>query len=223
MAIKKRDYVRFVFQSLSVTILISFGVVLSILLSPITSLATRKQTKHPLGKPVKELHKDKYIQQGSSGVWDYEVPDNKLLRLFSNYEDGALGEPSGKFSSSVNGKERKLINKIRWIIRNPFNYAKRTIPLFHCKVNDCKVDYVGNKYVSDKNPSEAGWYFVKAVHDKTKKKYYCFKWVKHYPDNKVRQLLIGFKIKPEHGWTVQDLDDEDKAFTIRLPFLQSNR
>lgn len=197
--------------------------VLTFIAAPFIALTAKKQTEHQFNKPLTAEHSEKYKAQGSSGYWEYWNSNVKLLRWFNNLEDGVLGEPSGKFSSSVKGKERRFLSIIRWTLRNPYNFAKRTLPLFSCKVNECNIQYVGDYQISDKEPDLGGWYFVKATHRKTKRTYFYFRWVKHLEDGYVRQASIGFKLKPEHADIFQDLDDADKSFTLRLPFKQSNR
>ena len=52
----------------------------------------------------------------------------------------------------------------------------------------------------------------------TGKVYYWYRSVRNIGDGKVRVGAIGFKIAPRHALEIQDKDDLDKAFTIRLPF-----
>lgn len=189
----------------------------------LVALTAKRQEVHPMGKDLVEPHSDKYIRQGSSGIWEYWNSNVKLLKWFNNYEDGLLREPSGKNSAAVNGKERTVWAMTGWGWRNPFNWGKRTLPLFHCMVNECDVTYVGDYRVEDKDDAYPGWYFVKAVHRVTKRSYYGARWVKHYGNGKVRQAYIGFKLKPSHKDTTQSFDDLDKAFTVRFPVLQSTR
>ena len=219
----KFDFVKAVVKWIVVTVAIAGAWVATLFVAPVIAYTARKQVTHPLGKPIAAYHREKYINQGSSGYWEYFNSNIKCLKWWNNLEDGLLGEPSGKFSSSVQGKERTTLNMIRWTLRNPFNYGKRTIPLFHCKVNECKVEYIGDYEINDKDPTKSGWYFVKATHKETGRTYYYFRWVKHLGDGMVRNAAIGFKIKPSHGDNEQDADDADKAFTLRLPFKQSIR
>lgn len=218
MGIRKRDYLFAIVKNLWTLFCISLGVVLTLPLSPIIALTSKKYGVHPMGKPVEETHLDRYVSAGSSGKWEYQNSSINLFKWWNNYEDGLLGEPSGKHSARVEGKERSFFSKVRWLIRNPFNQGKRTIPLFHCLVNECDVSFKGKYFVHDKDPEMGGWNFVKAVHRKTGKSYYGFRWVKHYPDGGVRNFYFGYKLKPEHRDTWQDVDDQDKAFTIRYPF-----
>lgn len=220
---KKTDYIRAVFQWIGITLAMSAGWVATFFLAPFVAATAKLQTTHPMGKPIKENHSQKYISKGSSGKWDYMNSDVRFLKWWNNLEDGLLGEPSGKFSSSVKGKERSWWSIVRWTLRNPFNYGKRTLPLFHCKVNECKVEYVGDYDINDKDSTKSGWHFVKATHKKTGRKFYYVRWVKHLGDGKVRNGAIGFKLKPSHADVVQDVDDADKAFTIRFPVKQSTR
>ena len=220
---KKTDYIRAIVSWAMVSVLYSFGWAMTFIMAPFVALTARKQKTHPFDKPLTSKHRQRYIDEGSSGEWEYVNSNVKLLKWWNNLEDGLYGEPSGKFSASIKGKEKSLYGMIRWTLRNPFNYGKRTLPLFHCDVNNCDISYIGEYRLSDKIPTLGGWNFTKAVDRTTGRHYYYFRWVKHYPNNKVRQFSIGFKIKPEHGDIEQSLDDRDKAFTIRLPFKRSNR
>ena len=207
-----------------VGVCLSFMVVLGFILTPFVVLTAKRQSTHPIHyKGVVSRHTDRYKSLGSSGVWHYVNSGVPFLKWWNNYEDGLLGEPSGKWSATCKGKEKSFINMVKWNIRNPFNYGKRTLLFFHCKVNDCDVSYIGDKYVSDKESNLGGWYIVRAKQKEGvwKRTYYGIRWVKHYKNNKVRQLYIGFKLKPEHQWIEQSLDDSDKAFTTRLPFLKN--
>ena len=217
------DYVKFVLKTTGILLTMSFFWVLNYPAAILVALTAKKQKSHPMGKPLTEKHSERYISQGSSGVWEYWNSNVKWLKWFNNYEDGLLREPSGKNSAAVKGKERSVLAMIGWCWRNPFNWGKRTLPLFHCMVNDCDVTYVGDYLVEDKNEKHPGWYFVKAVHRKTKRSYYGFRWVKHYGNGKVRQAYVGFKLKPSHKDVEQSFDDLDKAFTVRFPVLQSTR
>lgn len=219
---KIRDYFKALFKSLFILAVYSIGLALTFPAAFLVAATAKPQNTHPLGKAVTARHSARYINEGSSGWWEYWNSNIKWLRWFNNYEDGLLREPSGKNSAAVQGKERTFWNMVLWTWRNPFNWGKRTLPLFHCMINECKVSYIGHYVISDKVASQSGWYIVKAKHRQTKRTYYGARWVKHYPDDKVRQMYIGFKIKPEHGDIVQEPDDADKAFTFRLiPFMQT--
>ena len=194
-----------------------FGWLATYVMGFFVALTSTNQFVHPQGKKIFGKHSDKYIAEGSSGEWSYWNSPYKWCRWWNNYEDGTLGEPSGKHSARCAGKERSFWNQYLWTIRNPFNYAKRTIPLFHCKVNDCDIEYWGDFEISDKEVGQGGWHFCKATDRNTGKVYYWYRSVRNVGDNKVRVAAIGFKIKPEHALEVQDDDDKDKAFTIRLP------
>lgn len=219
----KLDYVKAPIKWLVVTLCMSVLWALTFVLAPFVALTARKQVTHPFNKPITSYHREKYIEQGSSGYWEYYNSNVRFLKWWNNLEDGLLGEPSGKFSSSVKGKERKWWNMVRWTLRNPFNYGKRTLPLFHCDVNNCKVEYIGDYDINDKDPTKSGWHFVKATHNTTGRTYYYLRWVKHLGNGIVRNGAIGFKLKPSHRDVVQDLDDADKAFTFRIPVKQSIR
>lgn len=176
---------------------------------------TSKRMKNAFGEQAQE-HEEKYLELGSSGYWEYWASPLPFVRLWSNYEDGDLGEPSGKQSVRCNGKERAFWNRYKWnAFRNPFNMGKRTIQFFHCLVNDCDIEYWGDEKVSDKHPDLFGWQFVKATHKKTKKSYYGYYSVKDLEREKIRVLRFGFKVKPSHIGVIQDADDKDKAFTFR--------
>ena len=183
----------------------------------IVALTSQPQKVHPQGKKIFGKHSDKYIAGGSSGEWEYWNSNVRIAKWWNNYEDGTLGEPSGKHSASCGGKERSFWNQYLWTIRNPFNYAKRSLPLFHCEINDCTMEYWGDFEISDKEIGQGGWHFCKATHKVTGKVYYWYRSVRNVGDNKVRVAAIGFKVKPGHALVVQDDDDKDKAFTIRLP------
>lgn len=188
-------------------------------------------------------HSQKYIDQGSSGVWKFVHCDLPILKYWSNLEDGLLGEPSGKHSARVGGKEETFWNKYQWTIRNPFNYLKRTTRFFACYVNDCTIKYWGDRVVSDKNLDSDGSYLIMAVDRTTEKVYYGYRKVVHFDslgwylklkdffrnnprlakyspmlENKVFQATFGYKVKPTHDSEVQDADDLDKAFTFRIQF-----
>ena len=188
-------------------------------------------------------HNPRYIAEGSSGKWVYEGVDVPIVEWWSNLEDGQRGEPSGKWSASCSGKETTFWNKYRWAIRNPFNKFKRESPTLSCFVNDCTVEYWGDRVVTDKSKAGAGAYFVKATHKVTGKVYYGYRkvvildtvgwyvslrsliaktpWLKQYVnmmDNRLYQATFGYKIKPTHDTEVQDSDDLDKAFTFRIQF-----
>jgi hypothetical protein len=183
----------------------------------IVAATASAQKLHPQGKPLKAKHSSKYIAEGSSGEWKYTNSNIKFLKNWNNYEDGLNGEPSGKHSAHEGGKEDSFLSRYRWIVRNPFNCGKRTNPLYHCLVNNCTMEYWGDYDISDKDTSKSGWYLVKAIDKTTGRVYYNYRSVKHLEDGQVRQGSIGYKIKPSHANQVQDDDDLDKAFTIRLP------
>lgn len=176
-------------------------------------------------------HSQKYIDKGSSGRWVYYGTNLPIIKLWSNLEDG-IGEPSGRWSSLVKGKELKYWNKVKWFIRNPFNYGKRMLPIFACMVNDCDVSYYGNYEVSDRGTFSTGRYLAKAKHKKTGRTYYgyraIFLWEDFFKKLKMKtpkffkdtlqNLSLGFKVKPSHGDVIQVEDDRDKAFTFRIQF-----
>lgn len=59
--------------------------VLTYPVSIIIALTARKQTSHPFGKPLSSVHRDKYIEQGSSGHWEYWNSNIKMLALVWSY------------------------------------------------------------------------------------------------------------------------------------------
>ncbi|NIB38630.1 hypothetical protein HBA55_03480 [Pseudomaricurvus alkylphenolicus] len=184
--------------------------------------ATTRPTVNHLGEFYTE-HDEKYISKGSSGHHVYLASPYGWLDWWNNYEDGTAGEGSGKHSARVGGNEYSWWNQYSWSCRNPFNKAKRTSDFFACFVNDCEIEYWGKESLSDKNedPEQKGWYFVKATHKQTGKVYYGYRSVilldaKAGEKARVRQVNLGFKLKPTHANTTQDPDDLDKAFTLRM-------
>ena len=202
---------------LSILSTYSIGWALTYIMGIGVALTSRPMKVHPQGKPLNSFHSVKYYSEGSSGSWEYWNSPYKIFKPWNNYEDGTLGEPSGKHSARVKGKERSFISQYLWTIRNPFNYAKRSIPFFHCKVNDCDIEYWGDFEISDKEDGQGGWHFCKATDKNTGKVYYWYRSVKNVGGNQVRVAAIGFKVKPAHALILQDVDDADKAFTVRIP------
>ena len=194
-----------------------FGWIATFIMGIFVALTSTPTLVHPQGNKVFGKHSAKYIADGSSGEWAYWSSPYKILRWWNNYEDGTLGEPSGKHSARCAGKERSFWNQYSWTCRNPFNYGKRTLPLFHCKVNECDIEYWGDFELSDKEVSAGGWQFCKATHKTTGKNYYWYRSVTPVSNTEVKVAAIGFKLKPSHALSVQDADDADKAFTIRIP------
>jgi hypothetical protein len=176
---------------------------------------TSKPMTNAFGE-IAQKHDQKYIDQGSSQFWTYMASPIPFIRLWSNYEDGDLGEPSGKQSVRCKGEEGTFWNRYKWLaLRNGFNMGKRTLAFFHCIVEDCDIEYWGDEFITDKSPDFYGWQFTVATHRKTGKKYYGYYSVEGLGDNKVRVHRYGFKIKPSHAGKIQDADDKDKAFTAR--------
>ena len=215
--IPKLEVAKAILSWLLVVIPYGCGWLLTYPMGILVALTSKPQKTHPQGKKIFAKHSDKYIAEGSSGEWEYWNSNLKICKWWNNYEDGTLGEPSGKNSARVAGKERSFWSQYLWTIRNPFNYAKRSIPLFHCKVNDCNIEYWGDFEISDKEPGQGGYHFCKATDINTGKVYYWYRSVRNIGGGKVRVGAIGFKIKPAHALVIQDSDDEDKAFTLRLP------
>jgi hypothetical protein len=216
-SIPKKEIVKAIFNWIKVAVPYSIGWGMTFVMGLFVAATSKKQMVHPQGEVVESKHSDRYIAQGSSGEWEYRNSPYKILKPWNNLEDGTLGEPSGKHSARVKGDERSFISQYLWTIRNPFNYAKRTMPLFFCPVDDCIIEYWGDYEVSDKMQGSSGWHFCKATDQKTGKVYYWYRSIKIVSATQVRQACIGFKIKPSHALQVQDDDDKDKAFTIRLP------
>ena len=215
--IPKLELAKAVLNWTAVAVPYGLGWLATFIMGIFVALTSTTTLVHPQGKKVFGKHSDKYIAEGSSGEWAYWNSPYKILRWWNNYEDGTLGEPSGKHSADCAGKERSFWNQYLWTIRNPFNYAKRTIPLFHCLVNNCDIEYWGDFELSDKDVGKGGWQFCKATDRTTGKVYYWYRSVTYAGDNQVRVAAIGFKIKPSHALNEQDADDRDKAFTLRIP------
>ncbi len=178
---------------------------------------TARQTTNHLGER-EGPHSDKYIAEGSSGRWEYWASPWRLLWPWNNYEDGALGEPSGKHSARVGGRERTWWSQYQWLCRNAFNQGKRTSRLFACFVNDCDIDWWGSADLSDKAPIREGWYFCRAVERASGRVYYGYRRVRANKDGTVYNAVFGYKIRPTHASEMQDADDLDKAFTMRIQF-----
>ena len=215
--IPKKEIAKAILSWIAVGVPYFFGWIATYVMGVFVALTSKPQKVHPQGKKVFSKHSDKYIAQGSSGEWEYWNSGVSFLKWWNNYEDGTLGEPSGKHSARCGGKERSFLNQYLWTIRNPFNYAKRSLPLFHCKINNCSMEYWGDFEISDKEEGQGGWHFCKATDKLTGKVYYWYRSVRNVGNNQVRVAAIGFKVKPAHALIIQDADDEDKAFTIRLP------
>ena len=216
-AVPKKEITKAILSWILVVVPYSLGWAATFIMGLFVAATSKKQMTHPQGKPVKAKHDAGYIKEGASGEWEYYNSDLKICKWWNNLEDGTLREPSGKGSAQCKGKERSFLNQYLWTIRNPFNYAKRTIPLFHCMVDDCVIEYWGDFEVSDKEFGPDSWHFCKATNIKTGRVYYWFRSCKFVSETKVRQASIGFKIKPAHALITQDFDDKDKAFTVRLP------
>lgn len=185
----------------------------------LVALTARKAATHPItGHPLEERHSDKYMAEGASGFWEYWASPWRWLNPWNNYEDGTLGEPSGKTSARCKGRERTKWNQFLWLCRNPFNTAKRTSDFFACFVNDCIIEYWGTYDLDDHEPIKQGWQLVKAIRVSDGKTYYGFRWVVLKANGKVFQMKAGFKLKPSHGTEQQDSDDLDKAWTFNIHF-----
>lgn len=190
--------------------------IVGLIVVPFTILFSKRMA-NVFGETSQE-HRDKYIDQGSSGYWYYVGCTVPFLQWFSNLEDGNYGEPSGKHSARSGGKEATFWQQYYWLaLRNPYNYIKRTSPFFYCRVEDCEVTYEGDYEVDDKG-ERWGEQFVTATHKENGKKWYGYRMTKDLGDGKCRQKRYGFKIKPSHNGEIQDADDKDKAFTFRYQY-----
>lgn len=184
----------------------------------LVALTAKRQHVHPFNEPTEAEHDADYIALGSSGRWEYWNSDVEWLQGWNNLEDGVNGEPSGKHSARCGGKEASRWNRFMWTCRNPYNWGKRTNPLYFCPVNDCDLQWWGDHWITDKAPVVEGWHFVRAVHRVTGRVYYGYRSVRLRSDGKVRQVTMGFKIKPTHAGVIQAPDDADKAVTFRIQF-----
>lgn len=167
-------------------------------------------------------HRQKYIDQGSSGEWRFMNPTNKLFWFWGNDEDGYWGEPTGKWSASVKGKESSLWNMYIWAaIRNPANNFSRFWGPFSCPASECSFTYKGDYDLNDNAPISEGWNQVTAIHKKTGKKYHAFRLVKKWPGiNKCLHIRLGFKLRPSY---ITNTPDEPKGWTFRItPFASIN-
>lgn len=238
--IPTKEKLKAIWQIVLVFICYFFPWALTFILAPLV-IWTSKKTTNQFGE-VSEQHSPKYIEQGSSGMWYYVATAVKWLAPWNNLEDGLYGEPSGKHSARVGGKEASFKNMYAWLIRNPFNQGKRLSRFFSCYVDDCIIEYWGQQELSDKDDLKTGWYWVKATDQITGKTYYGFRHVEsNHPNtrplfakiaikiaslfnnkrdysNTVYNAVFGFKIQPRHALEVQGDDDKDKAFTARVQF-----
>ena len=210
------DIIKAVFQWLYVSVALGALCLLGLLVVPFSILTSKRQSNF-VGE-LEQAHSARYQSEGSSGWWEYRASDIPFLRWFSNYEDGDLGEPSGKYSASRGGDERSFASRYNWLaLRNPVNMLKRTHPFFHCLVDECAIKYWGDYTVDDKG-FNWGWQFVKATSLKTGKAYYGYRYTKPLETGYCRQYRLGFKVKPSHAKETQDADERDKAFTLRAQF-----
>lgn len=195
-----------------------FGVLLTYFpMGLLVASTSKRQASHPLGKPLAQTHDQRYIDEGSSGVWEYWNSNLSFLESWNNLEDGTLRESSGKNSAACKGKERSVLNQYLWLCRNPYNWAKRTTPKYFCRIDDCDIEYWGEFELSDKTDNQQGSQWVVAKNRLTGKSYYGYRSVRVVSDTEVRHCRLGFKISPIHAMTTQDFDDMDKSITFRLP------
>lgn len=193
--------------------------------------ATSRPMPHPIpSHPTTFAHAKKYIDAGSSGMWQYHATPYKLLDPFNVYEDGTWGEDRGKHSAAVGGQEHTFISQCKYLYRNPINKMKRTSDKYSCFINECDINWIDSRFptvinkeghhpiiLSDK-AGYIGWEFVWATHRVTKKVYYGYRHVKGVKD----QTRVGFKIKSAHSQQDEDGNrilqgpsDLDKSFTAR--------
>lgn len=228
---KKTDYIRAFLQINGLFWLVKLPLaIVGLFVVPVGLLFVQKGRPNKFGE-TSQCHKGKYIEKGASGHWDYwSLPG--WLWLWSNDEDGLLGEPSGKHSARVGGKERSFWGMYQWAaIRNPVNNLRYT-RLMSCRVEDCDIEWkgVGDSYnaegallLNDNDPLLEGWYFVRATHRETGRKYYNYRRVKRLKSGKILHIRCGFKVKPVHVGAVFDEDDKDKGFTYRItPWAEAN-
>lgn len=194
------------------------GVLLTYFPMAFLVIFTARRGVSPFGENGVVEHRADYIAQGSSGSWMYFASYIPVIKWFNVYEDGLLGEPSGKHSARVKGREDTFWGMLQWIYRNPFNQFKRTSRFLACWVDECDIEYWGDYDLSDKDPVTEGWYLCQATERDTGRVYYGYRYVKLLKSGKVRHITLGFKIKPKHGNETQDSDDLDKAFTARIQF-----
>lgn len=241
--IDTKDKIKALIQWITVLPLFGLGIIGTFLLGWLVILTAKRQPENPFGLLSPQFHRDKYLRLKSSGTWYYFMTTVPILKWFGNFEDGLYGEPSGKNSAYCKGREKTFLNMYSWLMRNPFNYAKRNTPMLACFVNECTIVYRGDETLNDKKPDGAGRHWVIATHNSPKwwhwKKYYSFrqvimlddspKFVKFYKllsklpylkesyfTDVVVNISLGYKLKPEHGEVVQVEDDRDKAFTFRV-------
>ena len=205
-------------QWLAVTVPFGICWLLTFPMGLLVVATARRMQDHPQGQPTEGQHSPGYIKAGSSGRWEYCNSPLRICRPWNNYEDGTLGEPSGKHSARCGGNERSFWNQYQWVRRNAFNWGKRTSRLFACFVNDCDIQYWGSRSITDKAPVSEGWHFCRATDRTTGRIYYGYRSVTLNDDGTVRQVNLGYKINPRHATEVQDSDDLDKAFTLRIQF-----
>jgi len=103
---KKSDYIKAWFQSITLFVVTIFGTLVGVVLVYPLAIAWLKfkyqvlkktHGANPFGESVKG-HRQKYKDAGSSGHWDYWNVGG-IFWLWGNDEDGYLGEPSGKHSA----------------------------------------------------------------------------------------------------------------------------
>lgn len=223
--------------------IIAIGIFFTMILGWAVILTAKRQPENPFGLKSPQYHSDRYTKLGSSGVWYYVATKVPVLKWFGNFEDGLYREPSGKNSAACGGRERTFLQQYLWLIRNPFNYAKRNTPVLACFVNECTVISRGDETLNDKSRDGTGWHWVIAVHRDPKwwhwTKYYGYRQVFMWDDigwymavttqlakipkvqeswfrDRVCNISLGYKLKPSHGEIVQPEDDRDKALTFRV-------
>ena len=158
--IPKIEIAKAILSWIVVIIPYSIGWALTFVMGLLVAATSKKQRVHPQGKAVTGKHDARYVNDGASGEWEYRNSNLKICKWWNNLEDGTLGEPSGKHSARCGGNERSFLNQYLWTIRNPFNYGKRTLPLFYCPIDDCAIEYWGDLDISKNDLEITGFLII---------------------------------------------------------------
>lgn len=70
-SVPKKEVAKAVLNWVKTIIPYSIGWILTFPMGILVAITSKKQTFHPQGEPVTDTHRDKYIQEGSSGSWEY--------------------------------------------------------------------------------------------------------------------------------------------------------
>lgn len=156
-----------------------------------------------------------------NGSWQLEILP-KLFWMWSNDEDGALGDKRGWWDANTPfGNCRSFMSKFWWLaVRNPFNNASRFSSFFACNITNKDWEWYGQEYVRD-DFSNTGWQLVFATDKDTKKIHGGFYWVHRWgSSNRALVVQLGNKIYPRHRWVVEnDPIESFKGFTFEInPF-----